>query len=110
MSTSEPVIISASIPVKPGEEDRAIEAFSKAIETTHAQDDGCLLYALHRDNDDPSKLLFIEKWASRAQLDAHLASPHVAELGKTLGEVLAGAPTMVMATAIPAGDAEKGVL
>ena len=40
-------------------------------------EDGCILYALHRGNDDPRRLAFVERWESKELLGAHLESDHV---------------------------------
>ena len=38
-------------------------------------DAGCLDYAFSQSLDDPLEIRLIEKWASKADLDAHLAIP-----------------------------------
>ena len=48
--------------------------------STDPRGGGCILYALHQGTDDPSRLAFVERWASRELLDAHLRSPHVAAI------------------------------
>lgn len=40
---------------------------------------GCLEYHLHVDSADPSVFVFYEVWRSKADLDAHLALPHMRE-------------------------------
>lgn len=37
---------------------------------------GCITYDLLQDPNDPSILVFIEKWESKDYLDAHMKSPH----------------------------------
>lgn len=51
---------------------------------------GCIAYAGHQLIDDPQTLVFVEKWSSRATMDAHLAAPHTqAFLGAIGGAVVA---------------------
>ncbi|MEV7406220.1 putative quinol monooxygenase [Streptomyces sp. NPDC091267] len=38
---------------------------------------GCLEYHFHEDRDEPGVFVFYEAWRSRADLDAHLALPHM---------------------------------
>ena len=71
------VVVVGSFKAQPGKEDEGLEAFKALVEPTHAED-GCILYALHQGSDDPARLTFIERWASREALDAHLKTPHVA--------------------------------
>lgn len=49
----------------------------KLIEPTRAEE-GCINYDLHQDEKNPNLFWFHENWASRALLEKHLASPHLA--------------------------------
>ncbi|MGW4688001.1 putative quinol monooxygenase [Streptomyces sp. NPDC004244] len=40
---------------------------------------GCLEYHFHEDRDRPGVFVFYEAWRSQADLDAHLALPHLRE-------------------------------
>lgn len=50
----------------------------KLIEKTR-QEDGCINYDLHQDNDNPAHFVFYENWASEAALDKHLTTKHIAD-------------------------------
>ncbi|MEU1816868.1 putative quinol monooxygenase [Streptomyces roseifaciens] len=41
------------------------------------QESGCLEYHFHEDRDEPGVFVFYEAWRSQADLDAHLALPHM---------------------------------
>ena len=71
------VVVVGAFTAKPGSEQEAQDALAQLVVPTHAED-GCIMYALHRGTDDPKRLAFIERWASREKLDAHLQSDHVA--------------------------------
>jgi quinol monooxygenase YgiN len=109
MSSSEKVVVVATIRVKPGTEDEALAAFSASIPPTHAED-GCLAYALHQDRQDPTRFVFVEQWASEDALNAHAKTPHLRELFGTVGSLVTEPPSIIRTSAIPVGDAEKGVL
>lgn len=47
----------------------------KLVEPTR-QENGCLEYRLHQDNQDPSVFLFYETWESPACLEQHMNSSH----------------------------------
>ncbi len=51
---------------------------------------GCINYDFHVDPADPCVFVFYENWASRADLDAHLAMPHLQPLFSQLDRLLAG--------------------
>ena len=40
------------------------------------QEQGCIEYTLHQDNQDPAVFVFYETWESRAALDQHMNSAH----------------------------------
>lgn len=83
-----------------------IEIFSEIIPEVHAEE-GCELYALHEGED---RLVMIEKWQSRAALDAHLEGPIIKALQERLGGKLAGSTNVQVLSALPAGDAARGAL
>ncbi|WP_280340953.1 putative quinol monooxygenase [Nocardia neocaledoniensis] len=49
------------------------------VRRTHPRRGGCLEYHVHVDSADPSVFAFYEVWRSRADLDEHLALPHMRE-------------------------------
>ncbi len=103
------VVVVGSFRIKPGKEEEALEAFTGLVQPTH-EEDGCVLYALHRGADDPARLTFLERWASREQLDAHLASPHVAALLERADELWGSDGEITVYDAVPAGEPKKGSL
>ena len=50
---------------------------------------GCINYDFHVDAANPCVFVFYENWASRADLDAHLAMPHLQPLFSQLDRLLA---------------------
>ena len=80
-----PVIVIAKAKAKPGKEAEVL-AHLKSLIGPSRQDEGCLNYDLHRQQDDPSSFLFHETWESQEHLDRHLAKP---DLQETLGRVKA---------------------
>lgn len=94
-----------------GHADEVAEAFAACIERTH-EEDGCLTYALHRDNANPNHFVHIERWRSQADLDAHMEQPYVADLFAVAGRpgVLAQPPSLTFATSLSLGDPAKGNL
>ena len=105
---SEVVVVGAFV-AREGKEDEATSAFQALVEPTHAED-GCILYALHRGNDDPRKLAFVERWESRELLNAHLESPHVAALLARAEELFGDSGSIIVYDAVPEGETKKGSL
>jgi quinol monooxygenase YgiN len=104
---SEVVVVGAFV-AREGKEDEATAAFQALVEPTHAED-GCILYALHRGNDDPRRLAFIERWASRELLNAHLESDHVKGVLAVADDLFSESDITVY-DALPGGEPKKGSL
>jgi quinol monooxygenase YgiN len=60
------------------------DALARNIETTRAEA-GCLAYNYGVDLGDPDLLIVSEQWRDEAAIDAHMASPHMAELMAAIG-------------------------
>ncbi len=80
---------------KPGKEQALREALLAVCAPTRAEK-GCLNYDLHVSPDDPGLLVFHENWESEADLDAHLASPHIEAFRTVAGELLAEPPDITL--------------
>ena len=55
---------------------------------------GCLSHAVHRDVEDPSRLVFVEEWADHAALVANFAPPATRAFAKAIGRLAFGTPTL----------------
>ena len=84
------VVVTAVITPAPGRLEEALAVYGRFVDAVHAEP-GCELYALHSSGE---QIVIIEKWASRADLDAHAKGPVLAELGPAL-EGLRGGPSTV---------------
>jgi quinol monooxygenase YgiN len=82
------VVVVAYVSPRSGERDTVLEALEKVIPQSHAEDEGCLLYALHED--ERGRLVFIEKWTDEAALQGHLSHPRTAALTAQLEGLLEG--------------------
>ena len=73
---TEPVTVVVRIKAKPGMED-LVDQELRAILAPTRSEKGCLNFDMHRAPEDPALFLFHENWTSRADLDRHLAAPHI---------------------------------
>jgi len=64
--------------LKPGKETEFQEMAKQLTEVTRSEDDGCLNYTFHRQQDNPRNFVLYEQWRDRDALTAHLA--HLVEL------------------------------
>jgi quinol monooxygenase YgiN len=102
------VEVVAEIELVPGSEEETLEALRELVEATHANDDGCILYALHRDLAEPTRVVMIEQWESGEALAAHGATDHIAALRSNPG--IAAPARVLVLEGLGYGDADKGRL
>ena len=102
------IVVVGAFTAKPGKEEDAKQAFEALVDPTHKKS-GCILYALHQGADDPARLAFIERWASREELDAHLKSDHLAEVLTRVDELFQASDITVY-NQLPGGVSKQGSL
>jgi quinol monooxygenase YgiN len=100
------IVVATAFPV-PEHRAEVIAAFEAAMEKVHAEEDGCLLYALH---EGPDRLVMIEKYASDEAVAAHRAAGGLAALIEALKGKLSGPMDVQVLTPHPAGSPAKGAL
>lgn len=83
----------ALLTAKPGSEEIIRGALTALAVSTRAES-GCVSYELYNSAADPTVFVTIEKWESQADLDGHMASPHIAEALAIAGDHLAEAPAI----------------
>jgi quinol monooxygenase YgiN len=101
------VVVIASFIAQPGKEPEAEKFLWDLLATTH-DEEGCMLYALHRGIDDPRRIAYVERWESRPLLEQHLASEHIQTALARVDEFFASAPDIIYYEAIPGGATDKG--
>ena len=85
------VTIVATFQARPGKETELKNALISLVAPTR-NEAGCLNYDLHVSPEDHAKFLFHENWTSRACLDAHLKSAHIAALLPRVDELCVAFP------------------
>ncbi len=101
------IVAIATLTPLPGKTDELVQAMTGLIEQVHANEEGCLLYALHR-HPDGEKLVMVEKYTGPDAVKAHRGSDHFKAAGAVLGALLAGAPEVLALEPVPLGDETKG--
>jgi quinol monooxygenase YgiN len=107
MSRADEVVVVATITPRPDRRDDVRAALRSAIGRTHAEDPGCLLYALH---ESETGFCMIEKWATARDLEVHSTGEALTELGPLLQDALVGPPDVQVFKGVPAGTKEQGRL
>lgn len=85
------ITVVATFQARPGKEAELRNALTGLVAPTR-KETGCINYDLHVSADDPGKFLFHENWTSKAELDAHLKTPHIAALLPRVDELCVAFP------------------
>ena len=101
-----PVVVVATLTVKPDSVDAVRDICKRAIEEVH-QEPGCQLYSLHQTGET---FVFVEQWADPEALKTHSTAPAIGKMFSAAKEHLAGPPDIKTLQPIPAGDPDKGQL
>jgi quinol monooxygenase YgiN len=101
-----PVVVVATLTVKPESLDAVRDILTTAIEEVHGEP-GCQLYSLHQSGET---FVVVEQWADEEALKVHSTAPAIGKMFSAAGEHLAGAPDIKMLQPVPAGDPGKGQL
>jgi quinol monooxygenase YgiN len=83
----------AVITAKSGSES-IVEGALRDLATASKDDKGCVSYDLYVSDSAPGTFITIEKWASQEDIDAHMASPHIANVITVAGEHFDGFPAI----------------
>jgi quinol monooxygenase YgiN len=85
----------AKVKAKRGKEAEVLKELLSLVGPSR-RDPGCINYDLHHSQDDPASFLFHENWASREQLEQHLAKPDLQAVLSRLGALVAEAPEITL--------------
>lgn len=82
------VTIVGTVVARPECRDELAALLGEQVVPTRAEA-GCINYDFHVDAADPCVFVFYENWASQADLDAHMAMPHLVPLLSQIDRLLA---------------------
>jgi quinol monooxygenase YgiN len=83
----------AVIKAKPGSESTVQAALLSLVEPSR-KEPGCLAYDIFASESAPGTFVSIERWKSQEDIDAHMASPHLAEAIAGAGSGFDGMPAL----------------
>ena len=94
-----PVTVFARARARSGAETELRDLLLTLVAPTR-QEPGCLQYEFYQSTDDPLAFAFIETWRSPADLERHLASPHLQGVLLQAMGLIAGAPEITQWNAV----------
>ena len=77
------LVVAGTITLDAAQRPAADAAFER-MRTATLQEPGCLAYEAYLDRNDPGRVFIFERWRAQADLDAHFATPHMAEFGAAI--------------------------
>ncbi|MEV1005766.1 putative quinol monooxygenase [Streptomyces sp. NPDC049881] len=86
---SQPFTLVGSARPKPERAEELKQLLLSFVEPTR-KEAGCLEYHFHEDSEEPGLFWFYEAWRSKADLEAHLALPHMQAFWETRLDYLQG--------------------
>ncbi len=95
--------VTAILPAKPGSEALVREALTTLAAATRRDEPGCVSYDLFESQAAPGTFVTLEVWKTKADLDGHMKTPHIAAALKVAGPHLATAPQIHPLTPVVAG-------
>ncbi|MSO87495.1 MAG: antibiotic biosynthesis monooxygenase [Acidimicrobiia bacterium] len=78
------ILVTGTIDFDPAKRDDAIAAINDCMVASR-KDDGCEAYVFSGDFGDPGRVHVSEQWTSQEQMDAHMATPHMAAFMGQMG-------------------------
>ena len=94
------VVITGDIVCRPDTFDEVLRLSREHVARSRAEP-GCLSHAVHRDVEDPLRLVFFEEWADMAAVQAHFVVPASRAFGRALAGLAARPPTIQLYDATP---------
>lgn len=94
------IIVTGSIRARPEGIERVLE-LSVAHVRRSRQEPGCLLHSVHRDAEDPLRLVFLEHWVDSDALRAHFKVPASGSFVHEVAALAEGSPEMSIYDARP---------
>lgn len=94
------IIVTGSILGRPESIDELVAISLEHVRRSRAEP-GCLAHAVHRDLEDPLRLVFVEQWADRELLMAHFRVPASLQFVQAASGLAAATPRMQIYEATP---------
>ena len=101
------VAVIATMTPRPGRLAEVLEIIAGNVPTVHAEA-GCLTYAVNAFQ-DPERVVFVERWATREALGAHGSSEHMARTNAALADLVQGPAEVLVGASVPMGTPSQGV-
>ena len=73
--------------IQDGKEQEAVAQLERMIVAVAEKEPGAIAYAFHRSQDDQSQVVLYESYVDNEAFQAHMKTPHMAELRSSVSEL-----------------------
>jgi quinol monooxygenase YgiN len=87
------ILVLGSVEVQANQLEDALRISQEHVLRSRAEP-GCISHAVHRDTENPQRLVFVEQWLDQAALARHFKVPASRHFVKELGALATQPPTM----------------
>ena len=94
------ILVLGSVLVKEGGMSEALALSQEHVGRSRAES-GCIAHAVHKDAENPSRLVFVEQWSSETALWEHFKVPASIAFARALAGLATEAPSMTIYSATP---------
>lgn len=94
------LIVTGSVQARPDSIDEVLVQSLEHVRRSRTEP-GCLLHSVHRDVEDPLRVVFVEQWEDADALRAHFAVPESSAFVADLTGLVAGTPMLDIYDASP---------
>lgn len=94
------IVVTGDILARADTVDQVLALSLEHVQRSRAEP-GCISHAVHRDAENPLRLVFVEQWADRAALLAHFGVPASRAFAKAAGGLAAATPSIQIYEAEP---------
>lgn len=94
--------------IRDGKEEEALAKVSALAEAVQANEPGTLAYVVHRNQEDPSEIVFFERYADDAAREAHGQTAHMGAMRENFAEIFDTASIKIERLDRIAGEVRAG--
>lgn len=87
------IVLTAYVSLLPNRIESALDA-CRTVREHSVKEPGCDRYDFFQSPDDPTKLVFVEEWTSKAALDLHFEQDAFKQFFASMGELMVGPPDL----------------
>jgi quinol monooxygenase YgiN len=84
-------VLTAYVNFQPGKIEAALQA-CRTVRGQSVQEPGCERYDFFQSTDDAAKIVFVEEWTTKADLDLHFLQPAFLEFSAAIQDLLVSPP------------------